>query len=379
MNLPIFAFSLLALIAHAHDGHHLRCPRSITFAIGVSSNQSFVPNASGEGVTIASLYRSGFKKVKVISTSLIGENPTYCAEGAKSALYCVNENMFGSLTRIDKYGKVLSTPTNAGASTHVAVLKRWNGEVIIVANFAGAVSAHFFKNGKLVTTDTNVIPLRFAAGTEFPQEAPHPHHILPFGSYRFQVTDLGSDRLWDYHVDEQGKLHRRGAFITMKNDGPRHSVKGRRGIYVVNEVANTVTRKRSRTSFPITNGDRRENGGDTGAAIRITRNSRFLYASLRREGTQFGNISGWRLDRFGNIRRRVGVFSSGGVHPRDFFIVENAPDCRSYIAVVNRDSNNLLLFRRSRRTGMIASLPSFKLMVKTPTSVLQLKRRSCSY
>ncbi len=377
MNRALALFALLALVTPllGHDDHYHRpwCPRSITLAIGVYTFQTFVPNSAGEGVTLATLTRDGFK-TKLIGKDVTGENPSYCAEGRYGALYCVNENGEGSLTRIDRNGKNMSTPTNAGGSTHLAVISRWDGEVIVVANFGGAVSAHFYKYGKLTTTDTHVIPQRFAAGTEFPQEAPHPHHILPWGRYRVMVTDLGSDILWDFHVDGRGKLHRRGGLRTKKNDGPRHSVRGRRGVYIVNEVANTVTRKLTRKSFPIADGKRREDGGNTAAAIRATRDGRFLYASLRREGTAFGSVAGWRLRRDGSIGKRVGVFSSGGVHPRDFFIIERAPDCHSYIAVVNRDSNNLVLFRRNRWTGVVAAKPTYSLKVVTPTSVLQLRR-----
>lgn len=146
----------------------------------------------------------------------------------------------------------------------------------------------------------------------------------------------------------------------------------------MNQLSNTVVRVRRCMGLKFYECERHqflrsesETGSeDASAAIRVSKDNRFLYASLRKGSEQQGKIVAFKLRRDGAIMHRIGVFSSGGFIPRDFTIVENAPDCNSYIAVVNKDSNNIVLFKRSRKTGIIDSKPAFTSIVDTPTSVL---------
>lgn len=91
-----------------------------------------------------------------------------------------------------------------------------------------------------------------------------------------------------------------------------------------------------------------------------------MYVSVRYVDVK-GAIVGFKLDAKGDVGRRIGVWSSEGVHPRDFYLLEG---CASVVAIVNRDSNNLVLVRRDRMTGMLGERVA-AVRVLTPTSVVQ--------
>lgn len=353
------------------------CPREVKITVGTYTYQSWLPTSAGKGVSILKLTKNNLGVMKLIPNMTTGENPAYCAK-APHSLYCVNENGEGTVTEI-KHGRYRRYRTNAGGSTHLAVYPSRRGTRVFVANYGGAVSSLLLgKNGKFTLYNDTIEP-GFASARTGQQAEPHPHMILYIGGPHIMVPDLGSDRLWTYVVGWDSELLWRRQFKMRNGDGPRHAVRGRGyNLYVVNEISNTVARVRGCYGskfhmcqrFSLDRGISKNTNGDAAAAIRISRDYRYLYASLRRDGVAPGAIAVFKLARSGKILSRVGLFQSGGVHPRDFNIIENAPDCHSYIAVANRDSDNIVLFRRDRVTGEISRTPSFQTTVHTPTSVL---------
>lgn len=115
----------------------------------------------------------------------------------------------------------------------------------------------------------------------------------------------------------------------------------------------------------------------TAAAIRLSADGRFLYASVRldmRDEPLHGRIVGFALRKDGGVERKIGEWSCHGAHPRDFIIVEKLwvrGKCHSYIAVANRDSNEVVFLRRTVASGFVGDV-DLRFSVRTPTSVLQL-------
>lgn len=87
-----------------------------------------------------------------------------------------------------------------------------------------------------------------------------------------------------------------------------------------------------------------------------------------------GKIVGFKLDSKGDIVSKIGEWSSYGVHPRDFIIVERVRVggmCKSFLAITNRDSDNLVLVERDVATGLLLTANQrFTYAINTPTSVL---------
>lgn len=363
------------------------CPEKVTLAVGSYTGQSWLPTSRGAGVTIVEFTASGLSRKRDIGADKAGENPSYCAFGEKNAIFCANENVPGGLSR-NAGASSLIARSGGNGSTHVAVMPRWwsqgDAERVVVANYGGSVSALVPRDGSYSVASRFVVPKELASAPEGQQAEPHPHMILPLGTRWMVVPDLGSDSVWTLSIDGKGRMRKYHRMRTTKGDGPRHAARGPGWIvYVVNEISLTVSQLRwkvcSKTGFGVCQrkallapGVNTE--GASAAAIRVTSDKRFLYASVRFPDTAKGKIVGFSLASDGKILRKIGEWTSHGVHPRDFFIVEKGPGCKSYLAMVNRDSDNLVLVERNTRSGMLSAKVAHELEVFTPTSVVQIPK-----
>jgi 6-phosphogluconolactonase len=89
---------------------------------------------------------------------------------------------------------------------------------------------------------------------------------------------------------------------------------------------------------------KRKNGGpSSAAAIRIGAGGKFLYTSNRGHDS----IAVFRILP-GGFLEWVGAVSSGGKHPRDFALDPRG----NFLLALNKDSDNLGVFKIDRRTGL---------------------------
>nr|WP_235715690.1 beta-propeller fold lactonase family protein [Halalkalibacter hemicellulosilyticus] len=99
-------------------------------------------------------------------------------------------------------------------------------------------------------------------------------------------------------------------------------------------------------------------GENTGGAIHLSKNGRFVYASNRGHDS----IAHFTIDgRTGKVTRDA-ITSTGGEHPRDFSI---DPSGR-YLLAANRDTSNIVLFNINEQSG---SLTPANVEIKTPNPV----------
>lgn len=362
------------------------CPAKVDLAIGSYTRLWWLSSAAGEGLTFATLTESSFTVSSVIRNTTKTENPAYCDTGRVSALYCVNSGRNSNVSLINNEGVVTSLPTHADGSTHVAVLPaRPDGhERLLIPNYGdGSVTSMMFSRaGALLSKSVYEVAPSLASFSEGQQKAPHPHHALPLSSTEALVADLGTDRVWHFNVRSNGALSVRDSVKMRLGDGPRHCVKGKNGsVYVVNEVSNTVARIAGCSSkleicehMALLNGRNKTVSGISSAAIRVSADGRFLYATSRMPNMEHGKIIAFKLGDRGAIDYRIGAWTTLGVWPRDFYIIENGPRCKSYIAVANRDSDNVVLLERNRQSGRLAYTAAFELQVRTPIAVLEVPR-----
>lgn len=366
-----------------HCARRARGPTTV--AIGSYTSQSWLPTSAGQGVAILSLATAGPKRLtqkKILGPKVTGANPSYCAKGQAKRIFCANENDPGTVSSISTAREAgSSTPTGvtgAGTAYVAAISKRR----VVAANYkGGSVTAFKVKaSGKLVRTGTFQAPKAAVTG-ESPQEAPHMHMVLEISPGVILVPDLGSDVVWELKVSGRGKLSKRGMVKVEKGDGPRHAVLHKRSgnVFVVAELSNTIItlgRGCSKGGYgkqlqtcsrtPLLPPGRLTGG--SAAAIRLSRDGRFVYASVRAEGdTDQGVIVGFKVVA-GQVKERIGIWKTGGVHPRDFALVDGKKG-GAVVLVANRDSNNVVAFRRNARTGVIGKCVG-EIEVKTPTSVL---------
>ncbi len=376
----VSTFAALLAIAFASD--EMECPSELKIAVGSYSNLDWLATEKGKGVTIISFGRYGRFTSSLLPLSVTGENPSYCQGNARS-LYCVNEYKNGTVTYINVPRKTsVSTPTGLENPTHLAVFpmpSRSGGVRVAAANYGGSggVSSHVYNYGKWTANEMYAMPEKFPEGSNWPFDNPHPHMILPLNNGKFLVPDLSTAYVWTFALGAEGKLWRLNGLKIGKEDGPRHLVRGKGdNVYLVNEMALTVSRIRGCAGDKLKICETVEmlprTEGYAAAAIRVSKDRKFLYASVRKTDTENGTIFVYALGVDGKVGKLVGGFDSAGKHPRDFNIIENGPDCKSYVVVAHRDSDNIVFFPRDRATGRLAAKPKYTVKVDTPSSVLLL-------
>lgn len=370
------------------------CSRQINLAVGSYTGQPWLPTSAGNGVSLFKYYDDSIALSSVLAPSVVSSNPSYLAVDEDS-IYAANENPHGTVSRVlsmpqPPFVSRVTVMTNGSAPTHIIKLSQ---NIIAVANFGGEVSTLRSYGGNLTLLDSYKIPASFASARRTPLlsedywqfEEPHPHMVLPYQN-GLLVPDLGSDMLWFFNVSfHTGKLSVSSRIEFEAGDGPRHAALHPRSdtIYVLNEISLSIATVRNNKCGPGLAICNRRNlfpysvkKDVSAAAIRVSDNGRFLYASVRFPDSDLGRIVGYRLDsKTGEIQAQIGVWSSFGVHPRDLYIIEKVSyrqSCVSLVAIVNRDTDNLVLVERDRGSGMLRRNPAFSVNVTTPTSVIQL-------
>lgn len=166
----------------------------------------------------------------------------------------------------------------------------------------------------------------------------------PKTSYLY-VCDLGNDKVYKYKDNKEIE------HITLEEgSGPRHIAfhPTLDRMYVFAELNNTITVLDSNFNiYQIISTLENEETKSSGAAIRITKDGKFVYASNRGEDS----IISYTVNEDGELEKLETV-STYGEHPRDFAL---SPD-EKYLLAANRDTNNLSLYSRNSVDGRLTLL-----------------------
>lgn len=187
------------------------------------------------------------------------------------------------------------------------------------------------------------------------QEKAHAHSVWLTPEERFLcVCDLGIDRLVVYRIDgEAGTLtEEKEAGLTFPaGAGPRHMAFDADGTcaYILTELSSEIYTATydAEKGFEVTGRESMlpERRADcTGAAVRLSGDGRYLYASVR--GADDIVIFRIGEDR---IARRIGAVACGGMHPRDFVLADHD----RYLLCANRDTDNIAVFSRDAVSGAL--------------------------
>lgn len=373
------------------------CRRTTTFAIGSFTTNENRPDFRGDGITLARQSGLNVTKTLILPPASVGHNPSYIAQSASSLLTC-NSIKSGAITHISAtnsppFLSVSSVSIPDQQPSHLSVLRRGNGRAIVVAvnAFGGSVNTFLKKGHTISALHSYKVPASNASMVRSPfltkrQAEPHPHMALPYGNGKgVIVPDLGADMVFFMQVSWRGRLSLRQSIELQPGDGPRHAVVHKRSgtVYVINELSQTIVvlqQKSPSHKFCATTRHKLLDGparNGTASAIRISSDERFLYASVRldtKEERKDGRIVVFSLREDGRVSHKVCEVSSGGVHPRDFYVVGAMlvqGRCRSYLVVANRDSDEIAFLPRDSHSGTVGST-EFRFQTRTPTSVLPL-------
>lgn len=190
------------------------------------------------------------------------------------------------------------------------------------------------------------------------QEAPHAHMVYFSPDKKYVLAnDLGTDKVYSYKYNPNSAtevLKLKSSFDIKPGSGPRHLIFSKDGkyVYVLQELDGTIT------SFSYTDGllDKvsettvvaTDFKGDIGAAdIHTSPDGKFLYATNR--GTA-NDISAFKILKNGKLEF-VQRISTSGKGPRNF----NIDPTGNFLLVGHQYSNEIVIFKRDKTTGMLTS------------------------
>ncbi len=228
---------------------------------------------------------------------------------------------------------------------------------LVTANYSGGnLSIYEIEDGALKHVQT----IQHEGGSiiESRQKNPHVHSAVfhPNGQ-QLLVGDLGADKIYIYDFNPDYAVPFSPAnpayFEVEPGSGPRHLAIHPNGhkIYLVHEltaevgVYNYNEGKISQAQILSLTGE--SFSGSVGAAeIRISEDAGFIYVSNRGDANE---ISVFEVGKDGNLTF-VQRISTEGETPRNFILSHDG----NYLLVGNQESNEIRLFDRNKKTGMLS-------------------------
>ncbi len=277
------------------------------------------------------------------------KNPTYLTTDGE-ILYTVGTNDDGGgLMSYEKTSagdyQLINAVTKPGNSPcYVAVDQK--RQLVYSANYhlGDLRSYKILKNGGLELADE---VLHEGSGPHANQEKPHVHYTDLAPDNRLIACDLGTDGVYTYDVAEDGKLTEVAVFNELPGTGPRHLVfhPKQSVAYLVGELAGTVTvlqyfsdgHFESLQTISTLPAD--FTGENSGGAIRISQDGRFLYASNRGHNS----IAIFAINENGTMLALVAITDSHGDFPRDFNFSKND----QFLICAHQKSDHLSLFEKN--------------------------------
>ncbi|QQQ01949.1 lactonase family protein [Lysobacter enzymogenes] len=310
--------------------------------------------------------------------TIVTDNPSWLAVSADGArLFAVNENGPASpdpvgrassfaLGRGAARSRALSRANTLGDDPAHAALGR-DGRYLFVSNYSGAQSP----GGSLAVLPVDadgrlgaavqVLGHRASQADRERQLGPHVHAAAqsPDGRYVF-AADLGADKVYAYRYDPARSAERplqaaATPWLELPaGSGPRHllfSADGRHA-YLTLEMSGEIValdhddgRLRIVQTLALDPGRRQ---GNAAAALHLSADGRFLYASNRGEDN---HIAVYAVDPGDGRLRPLQRRASEGRGPREFAL---APDGR-HVVVANQHSGNLVVIARDPASGELGA------------------------
>ena len=292
------------------------------------------------------------------ATLLLEEtSPTYLAVSKKNELFNVTsvDGEGGMAAYKDVAGsfELLNKVSEAGAPPcYVAIDEE--KQLVFGANYhQGIVHVYrILEDGRL--EDADKVIHDEATGPHENQDNAHVHYTDLTPDNRLVVCDLGTDRVYTYDVEATGKISEVAQYVAEPGTGPRHLVfhPNNQFAYLFGELDSTVTvlaynandgsfTQVQKTST-LPEGFDEFNGG---AAIRISADGRFVYASNRGHDS----IAVFAISEDGSSVNRIQLISTEGEIPRDFDIDPSG----KFVVAANQNTDNLTLYRRDEKTGLL--------------------------
>lgn len=295
---------------------------------------------------------------KLSDLTLIAEeaSPTYLTKAEQGELFTVTagagEGGVAGYQLVNGQYQLVNTIDHEGASPcYVSVDNE--RQLVFGANYhKGEVTVYrILADGALEQTDS---VMHTGSGPHENQEKAHAHYSDLTPDRRLAVCDLGTDCVYTYDVSNEGKLSLAAKFEAAPGTGPRHLVFHPNGkfAYLFGELNSTVvvlaydvadgSFEAIQTISTLPEDYTAFNGG---AAIRISADGRFLYASNRGHNS----LVVYQVSAEGEQLETIQFISTEGDFPRDF----NLDPSGRFVVAANQNTDNLSLYRRDGESGLL--------------------------
>ncbi|WP_203623251.1 MULTISPECIES: lactonase family protein [unclassified Lacticaseibacillus] len=286
-------------------------------------------------------------------------SPTYLAVSKANAAYLVDAaDGKGGLAAFDLNQtppQLLNTVLEPGTSpAHVSIDEK--RQLVFAANYhEGRVNVYKI-NADRTLTPTDVAR-HHGHGPLPEQDASHVHFAALTPDGRLAVIDLGTDEVYTYPVDDAGKLGTPAILKLAPGFGPRHLVfhHDKPIAYLLGELSSQIsvlqydpatggfTQGQTQKTIPA---DWTKHNG--AAAIRISSDSRFIYATNR----GYNSVVVYSVSEDGLELTEVQQISTEGDFPRD----ANLDLTENYLLAVNQNTSNATLYSRDSGSGKLTAV-----------------------
>lgn len=258
-----------------------------------------------------------------------------------------------------------------GGTTHLCLSP--HADVIYAANFGGGQAARIpvFADGRL--GDATLSAQHSGSGPHPRQNQPHPHGVTLSPEGRFLlVPDMGNDQIVIHAMAAEGFAASESAICQLPaGSGPRlvlFAPQGNRAYLLTELSAEMIVLDWSaergalkiEQQLPLDQPD--AEGQPSAAMLLMSDDSRFLYASNRRNGT----ICVFAIDPGSGLLSLVQSIACGGEKPWGGCF---SPD-GCWLLVANQASGNVTAFRRSAESGMLSAIDGGAISVPCPTHIV---------
>ncbi len=347
----------------------------------------FIGTYTGSGSKGIYVYRfnAATGDAEWVSNTDSSNNPSYLALAPDGAhLYAVNETGGAqpgqvSAYAFDRAGGKLSflnaQPSGGDAPCFISIAR--GGRWAVVGNYTGGNIAALPVNADgTLQPYTQLIQHKGSSANKGRQEAAHVHAAVFAPGYNYLFSpDLGIDKVMAYKFDANAKQPLQPAaapFVkSPSGNGPRHFTfsPNKKFAYLIEELSGTVAAYaygagKLRLLQRISTVPASYEGERGSADIHLSPDGKFLYASNRGDAN---SIAVFSVAPSGRLQLK-GIQSTLGVHPRNFMIDPTG----AYLLVANRDTDAIVIFKRSAKTGLLRDTGK-RIEVPKPVCLKMLK------
>ncbi|GGB67376.1 3-carboxymuconate cyclase [Flavobacterium suaedae] len=347
MKLLKIAALLLCISVNAQNDYNL--------LVGTYTNK-----CESDGIYVYG-YDASSGELKLKGSTKNVDNPSFLTVSAdEKTVYAVNESGKKSSVSAFQYmpaeGKLdLIDKKNAKGEDPCHIIS--DEKNVIIANYTSGNIVVFGRNKKGELTDAKQVVIHSGNSMHPRQKSSHVHMVQFSPDKKYVLaTDLGTDEIYIYDYDPDGgkeTLVEQDVKDVKKGSGPRHLVFNPNNtfLYTLHELDGTLSAyyykdgNMANVQDLTVQPEGMHTEDNSAAEIQITKDGKYIYATNRGGAN---NISVFKVHANGKINL-IQQISTEGIAPRHFTIDPN----EQFILVANQISNNIVIFKRDKATGML--------------------------